>query len=81
MVGGSFIKLLPQVTEFMKDYRLLVDGVILTAVLLFVPRGIVGLIGSGWERLSRGRSRSKPVASSPQASESAVATKAAGSEP
>jgi branched-chain amino acid transport system permease protein len=51
VVGGTFIKLLPQVTEFMKSYRLLVDGLILTVVLLFVPQGIVGLIKNGWGRI------------------------------
>ena len=57
VIGGTFIKLLPQMTEFMKDYRMLVDGVILTGVLLFVPQGVVGLIVSGWQRLCVLRSK------------------------
>ena len=69
-VGGTFIKLLPQFTEFMKNYRLLVDGLILTVVLLFVPQGIVGLIKNGWGRvfgneLSQETSPLKPEGSNP----------------
>jgi branched-chain amino acid transport system permease protein len=70
VVGGPFIKLLPQFTEFMKNYRLLADGLILTGVLLFVPQGIVGLIKKGWDRvfgdeLSQETSPWKPEGSNP----------------
>jgi branched-chain amino acid transport system permease protein len=70
VVGGTFIKLLPQLTEFMKNYRLLADGLILTIVLLFVPQGMVGLIKKGWDRVSGNElfqetSASKPGASNP----------------
>jgi branched-chain amino acid transport system permease protein len=76
-VGGTFLKLLPQFTEFMKDYRLLVNGVILTCVLLFAPQGIVGLIRSGWEMLSRtGLFGSSPA----KASKSPVAAETAGGQ-
>ena len=71
VIGGSFLKLLPQVTEFMKDYRLLTNGIILTGVLLFAPQGIVGLAKGGWEMISgRGASRAsdKATISEPSAS-------------
>ena len=61
VIGGTFIKLLPQFTEFMKDYRLLVDGLILTGVLLFVPRGVVGLVQDAWEWLLAFRRRGASV--------------------
>ena len=44
VVGASFLKLLPQFTEFLKDYRLLSNGVILTIVLLFAPQGVAGVV-------------------------------------
>jgi len=68
VVGGSFIKLLPQFTEFMKNYRLLVDGLILTVVLLFMPQGVVGVIKGGWERLLHAL---KTEGSNPKASKAA----------
>ncbi|HLB11440.1 MAG TPA: branched-chain amino acid ABC transporter permease [Dehalococcoidia bacterium] len=42
ILGAAFLKLLPQFTEFLKDYRVLVNGSIVLIVLLFFPRGIVG---------------------------------------
>ncbi len=42
ILGAAFLKLLPQFTEFFKDYRVLVNGLIVLTVLLFFPRGIVG---------------------------------------
>ncbi|MDP2661486.1 MAG: branched-chain amino acid ABC transporter permease [Dehalococcoidia bacterium] len=44
ILGAAFLKLMPQFTEFFKDYRLLVNGLIILVVLLFFPRGIVGAI-------------------------------------
>lgn len=77
VVGGSFIKLLPQITEFMKNYRLLADGVILTGVLLFMPRGITGLIDSGWERLFKGRPAAKTSTVATVTSQTSMAREAA----
>ncbi|HUL21791.1 MAG TPA: branched-chain amino acid ABC transporter permease [Thermodesulfobacteriota bacterium] len=73
VVGGTFIKLLPQVTEFMKNYRLLVDGLILTGVLLFVPQGIVGLFKKIWDRRPGGKSPEEAASLSWKASSSSVA--------
>lgn len=71
VIGGTFIRLLPQFTEFMKDYRLLVDGVILTGVLLFVPQGVVGLIAGGWQRLIPRRRPAAPPDSGTAAGQAA----------
>jgi len=78
VVGGSFIKLLPQVTEFMKNYRLLVDGLILTGVLLFVPQGIVGLFKKIWDSLSGGKSSQETVSLNPEGFHPSVASDKVG---
>ncbi len=78
IAGASFLKLLPQVTEFMKDYRLLANGLILTAVLMFAPQGIVGLIRNGIDRLERGRASRGASAGSNAARPPAVAETAGG---
>lgn len=44
ILGAAFLKFLPQLTEFFKDYRLLGNGIIVTLVLLFAPSGVIGLI-------------------------------------
>jgi branched-chain amino acid transport system permease protein len=78
VVGGTFIKLLPQVTEFMKNYRLLVDGLILTVVLLFVPEGIVGLIRNGWVRVFGSRLSREAIPLKREGSESTPLQERAG---
>ncbi len=44
VLGAAFLKLLPQFTEFFRDYRLLSNGILITAVLLLMPGGITGLL-------------------------------------
>lgn len=53
IVGAAFLKLLPQFTEFFKDYRVLVNGFVLLVVLLFFPGGIVGAAGASLAFLRR----------------------------
>lgn len=81
VVGGSFIKLLPQVTEFMKNYRLLVDGLILTSVLLFVPQGIVGLFRKIWDRRSGGQSPAEETSLNGDGGHPPVASEPVGGQP
>jgi branched-chain amino acid transport system permease protein len=52
-LGAMFMKLLPELTYRFKDYELLLSGVILVAVLIFLPKGILGLITSITGRWSR----------------------------
>lgn len=44
VVGATFMKLLPEFTSYFLDYELLVNGAILVLVLLFMPKGIVGML-------------------------------------
>lgn len=50
--GAAFLKLLPQFTEFFKDYRLLSNGVLLVVLLIFFPGGIMGMVSIVYRRLS-----------------------------
>ncbi len=42
--GATFLKLLPQMTDFFRNYRLLSNGILITLVLLFFPGGISGAL-------------------------------------
>lgn len=57
VLGAVFLKLLPEVTYQFQDYEMLFNGVILIVVLLFLPRGLYGVVtaaGGGLVRLLRG---------------------------
>jgi branched-chain amino acid transport system permease protein len=53
-VGAVVMTLLPEVLYGFEEYRLLVYGVILLLMILFAPKGVVGLLGS-LSRLILGR--------------------------
>jgi branched-chain amino acid transport system permease protein len=44
VLGAGFLKLLPEVTYKFQDYEMLLNGVILIVVLLFLPRGLYGVV-------------------------------------
>ena len=44
VLGAVFLKLLPEVTYQFQDYEMLFNGVILIVVLLFLPRGLYGVV-------------------------------------
>lgn len=43
-LGAIFLKFLPELTYQFQDYEMLINGVILIVVLVFMPRGIYGLL-------------------------------------
>jgi branched-chain amino acid transport system permease protein len=43
-LGAVFLKLLPEVTYQFQDYELLLNGVILIVVLVFMPKGLFGIL-------------------------------------
>ena len=43
-LGAVFLKLLPEVTLEFQDYEMLMNGVILIIILVFVPRGLFGIV-------------------------------------
>jgi branched-chain amino acid transport system permease protein len=53
VLGAVFMKLLPEITFRFKDYELLLSGVILVVILIFLPRGIFGLVHSARNRWGR----------------------------
>jgi branched-chain amino acid transport system permease protein len=42
--GAMFLKLLPELTHTFQDYELLGNGLILIVVLVFMPKGLWGVI-------------------------------------
>jgi len=45
LVGAAVMTLLPEVLRFLREWRLIVSGVVLLAVMLFLPGGVVSLFG------------------------------------
>lgn len=45
LVGAAVMTLLPELLRFLREWRLIVSGVVLLAVMLFLPGGVVGLFG------------------------------------
>jgi len=57
VLGAVFLKLLPEVTYRFQDYEMVLNGVILIVVLLFLPKGLYGVVTSlrnGLVRLAGG---------------------------
>ena len=55
-LGAVFLKLLPEFTYQFQDYELLLNGVILIMVLVFMPKGLFGILKGAAESVSaRGR--------------------------
>jgi branched-chain amino acid transport system permease protein len=52
-LGAVFLKFLPELTYKFQDYEMLLNGVILILVLVFMPKGIYGLITAVKNRLVR----------------------------
>ncbi len=50
-LGAVFLKLLPEFTYQFQDYELLLNGVILIVVLVFMPKGLFGILTGIKERL------------------------------
>jgi branched-chain amino acid transport system permease protein len=45
-LGAVFLKLLPEVTYGLQDYELFLHGLILILVLIFMPKGLLGILTS-----------------------------------
>jgi len=44
ILGAFFMKLLPELTYQIHDYELLINGLILIVVLVFMPKGLLGIV-------------------------------------
>lgn len=51
VLGAAFLKILPEVTYQLQDYELLINGVILIIVLVFMPRGLYGILVTAGNRI------------------------------
>jgi branched-chain amino acid transport system permease protein len=50
-LGAVFLKVLPEVTYQFQDYELLMNGIILIIVLVFMPKGLFGILSGIKDRL------------------------------
>jgi branched-chain amino acid transport system permease protein len=48
VLGAVFVKLLPELTYKFHDYEMLTNGLILMVVLVFMRKGIFGLLARLW---------------------------------
>ncbi len=44
VLGAAFLKILPEITYQFQDYELLINGIILIVVLVFMPKGLYGVL-------------------------------------
>jgi branched-chain amino acid transport system permease protein len=68
-LGAAFLKLLPEVTYRFQNFELFFHGLILILVLIFMPRGLLGVLTTVKNRLvSKYLSRSSLLKTEPQRS-------------
>ena len=53
VVGAFLVVFLPEYLRFADSFRLVLYGLILVLATIFMPRGIVGVTGDLWEKLTR----------------------------
>jgi branched-chain amino acid transport system permease protein len=51
IIGTMLLTLLPEMSEFLSDYKLLFYGALLFAVMRFAPDGLAGAVGSIFGKL------------------------------
>ncbi len=54
VLGAVFLKLLPEITYQFQDYEMVINGVILIVVLLFMPKGLYGMVKAIKNRFTGG---------------------------
>lgn len=59
LLGAAIIKSIPELLESFLDYQMAFTGVILIALLLYMPKGLLGLARSLLDRFKRGREKQK----------------------
>jgi branched-chain amino acid transport system permease protein len=60
VLGAAFLKLLPEVTYRFQAYELFFHGLILILVLIFMPRGLLGILTDVKNRLVGYKQPSNP---------------------
>jgi branched-chain amino acid transport system permease protein len=57
VIGAFVVVFLPEYLRFAESFRLILYGLLLVLATIFMPRGIVGVVGQVWERITRRASR------------------------
>jgi branched-chain amino acid transport system permease protein len=66
VLGASFLTLLPELFRFVQDYRNLIYGATLIAMILYEPRGVLGDGSYVWRLILAARARVRTVGMSSQ---------------
>jgi branched-chain amino acid transport system permease protein len=53
VVGTALLTLMPEFFRFISDYKLLVYGALLFAVMRFAPEGLAGMVGGVFKKPHR----------------------------
>jgi branched-chain amino acid transport system permease protein len=53
IIGAAIVKSIPEVLESFPDYQAIATGVILIVLLLYMPRGLLGLVRERWPRKAK----------------------------
>jgi branched-chain amino acid transport system permease protein len=64
VLGAAFVVWAPEQLRFVDEYRALIYGALLVAVIVAFPKGLVGLVESAWRQVRRGgrrRARTREV--------------------
>ena len=51
-MGAVFLKVLPELTYTFQDYEILINGLVLILSLLFMRKGLYGMVMSLWNRVA-----------------------------
>ena len=61
MLGSTVLTVLPEVLRFLRDYRLIFNGLVLLFIILFLPDGLISL--AEWRPRGRAAATQPAVAS------------------
>lgn len=60
VLGAAFVVWVPTKLGFVGSHEGLVYGILLIVVMIFAPKGLIGLVSSGWDKLRARRTRPGP---------------------
>lgn len=53
LLGATIVRLLPEVLGPFQDYRTMLQGAVFILILVFMPRGLAGLLQGAWRRIGQ----------------------------
>jgi branched-chain amino acid transport system permease protein len=53
VIGAMIMKSIPEVLESFLDYQMIITGIILVVLLLYMPKGLLGIVEAVFDRARR----------------------------